>query len=159
MIKLGETYKDKSGNDVRIICVDKRGEFPIVGIVSINPRGKEEVMSYTSEGSYLVYEGSPHDLILPEDYSTYKVDEPVMVRDHDEGEWKRRYFAGVRGGKPCVFCGGATSWSVGSPDHMLVWNQCRRPTKEELGENQKAKSFMGNLRKGFSIGRFMWKTT
>ena len=50
MIKLGETYKDKSGNDVRIICVDKRGEFPIVGIGSINHCGKEEVMTYTTGG-------------------------------------------------------------------------------------------------------------
>ena len=134
MIKLGETYKDKSGNDVRIICVDKRGEFPIVGIVSINPRGKEEVMSYTSEGSYLVYEDSPHDLILPEDFRTYKIDEPVMVRDRDEEEWLRRYFAGVKADKPCAWDNGATSWSVGSPDNMLAWEQCRRPTKEELGK-------------------------
>ena len=136
MIKLGETYKDKSGNDVRIICVDKRGEFPIVGIVSINHRGKEGVMSYTSEGSYLVYEDSPHDIILPEDYSTYKIDEPVMVRDHDKEEWLRRYFAGVKSDKPCAWNDGATSWSVGSPDHMLFWDQCRRPTKEELGEGK-----------------------
>ena len=134
MIKLGETYKDKSGNDVRIICVDKRGEFPIVGIASINPRGKEEVKTYTSEGSYLVYGNSPNDLILPEDYSTYKIDEPVMVWDHDEEGWLRRYFAGVKADKPCAWNDGATSWSVDSPDHMLVWNQCRRPTKEELGK-------------------------
>ena len=134
MIKLGETYKDKSGNDVRIICVDKRGEFPIVGIVSINPRGKEEVMSYTSEGSYLVYEGSPHDLIIPEDYSTYVIDEPVMVRDTDEEMWLRRYFAGVKDDKPCTWCNGATSWSVDSPEDMLAREQCRRPTKEELGK-------------------------
>ena len=94
MIKLGETYKDKCGNDVRIICVDKRGEFPIVGIISINPRGKEKVMTYTSEGSYLVYEDSPHDLIIPEDFRMYKIDEPVMVRDGDSSAWVRSYFAG-----------------------------------------------------------------
>ena len=136
MIKLREVYKDRCGSDVRIICVDKRGEFPIVGIVSINPRGKEDVMSYTSEGSYLVYEDSPNDLILPEDFRTYIIDEPVMVRDGDEDEWLRRYFAGVRGGKPCVFCGGATSWSMDRPSDILPWSQCRRPTKEELGEKK-----------------------
>lgn len=132
MIKLGETYKDKCGNDVRIICVDKQGNLPIVGIVSINPRGKEEVKTYTSEGSYLVYEDSPHDLILPEDFRTYIIDEPVMVRDTDEEEWLRRYFAGVKADKPCAWDYGATSWSVSSPDHMPAWDQCRRPTKEEL---------------------------
>ena len=132
MIKLGETYKDKRGNDVRIICVDKRGEFPIVGIASINPRGKEEVRTYTSEGSHLVYEDSTNDLILPEDFTKFEIDEPVMVRDTDEQMWLRRYFARVRGGKPCVFCGGATSWSIDRPSDILPWSQCRRPTKEEL---------------------------
>ena len=134
MIKLGETYKDKCGYDVRIICVDKRGEFPIVGIASINPRGKEEVMTYTSEGTHWLKEGSDYDLIIPEDYSTYKIDEPVMVRDHDEEEWLHKHFAGVKEDKPCTWNCGTTSWSVGSMDEMIVWNQCRRPTKEELGK-------------------------
>ena len=133
MIKLGETYKDKSGNDVRIICVDKRGEFPIVGIVSINPRGKEEVKTYTSEGSYLVYEDSPHDLIPPEDFRTYIIDEPVMVRDGDSSAWVRSYFAGVSpvDGRPCAWDKQRTSWTETC---RVVWNQCRRPTKEELGK-------------------------
>ena len=134
MIKLGETYKDKFGNDVRIICVDKRGECPIVGIVSSNPCGKEEIKVYTSEGTHWLKEGSGYDLILPEDYSTYVIDEPVMVRDHDKEEWLRRYFAGVKADKPRAWNCGTTSWSVGSPDNTLAWNQCRRPTKEELGK-------------------------
>ena len=134
MIKLGETYKDKCGNDVRIICVDKRGNLPIVGIVSSNRFGEERVEAYTSKGTYWVKEGSDYDLVLPEDYSTYKVDEPIMVRDTDEGVWLRRYFAGVKADNPCAWDHGATSWSVSSPDCMLAWNQCRRPTKEELGE-------------------------
>ena len=135
MIKLGKTYKDKCGNDVRIICVDKRGEFPIVGIVSINPRGKEEVMSYTSEGSYLVYEDSPHDLIPPEDFRTYIIDEPVMVRDGDSSAWVRSYFAGVSpvDGRPCAWDKQRTSWTETT---RIVWNQCRRPTNEELGEKK-----------------------
>ena len=136
MIKLGKTYKDKCGNDVRIICVDKRGEFPIVGIGSINHCDKEEVMTYTTGGTYWVREGSNYDLVLPEDYSTYIIDEPVMVRDGDEEMWFRRYFAGVKDDKPCTWCIGTTSWSVGSSENMLAWNQCRRPTKEELGEKK-----------------------
>ena len=132
MIKLGETYKDKCGNDVRIICVDKRGEFPIVGIVSSNHCGEEGIKTYTSEGTYCVNAGSDYDLILPEDFTKFEIDEPVMVRDTDEQMWLRRYFARVRGGKPCVFCGGATSWSIDRPSDILPWSQCRRPTKEEL---------------------------
>ena len=136
MIKLGETYKDKCGNDVRIICVDKRGEFPIVGIASINPRGKEEVTAYTTDGTYWVREWSDYDLVLPEDFSMFEVDEPVMVRDTDEEMWLRRYFAGVKDDKPCTWCSGTTSWSVVSSEHVLAWEQCRRPTTEELGEGK-----------------------
>ena len=134
MIKLGETYKDKCGNDVRIICVDKRGNLPIVGIVSSNHFGEEEVKSYTPEGTYWVKEGSDYDLIIPEDYSTYVIDEPVMVWDTDEEMWLRRYFAGVKDDKPCAWVGGTTSWTSDDPKNITLWNQCRRPTKEELGK-------------------------
>ena len=136
MIKLGETYKDKCGNDVRIICVDKRGNLPIVGIVSTEGCDKDYVETYTFEGKYLLYEDSDYDLILPEDFRTYKIDEPVMVRDSDEEGWLRRYFAGVKDDTPCAWTDGATSWSVGFSDDLLAWNQCRRPTPEELVGNK-----------------------
>ena len=133
MIKLGETYKNKCGNDVRIICVDKRGDLPIVGIVSSNHCGKEEVMTYTTGGTYWVRlrEWSDFDLIIPEDYSTYIIDEPVMVRDGDSSAWVRSYFAGVSpvDGRPCAWDKQRTSWTETT---RIVWSQCRRPTKEEL---------------------------
>ena len=134
MIKLGETYKNKCGNDVRIICVDKRGGLPIVGIVSSNHCDK--VMTYTTGGTSWVREGSDYDLIIPEDFSMFEVDEPVMVRDIYGEMWLRRYFAGVKDDKPCTWCNGATSWSVDYSEDMLAWEQCRRPTKEELGEGK-----------------------
>ena len=134
MIKLGEVYKDRCGSDVRIICVDKQGNLPIVGIVNTEGCDKGYVESYTFEGKYLLYEDSEYDLILTEDFRTYKIDEPVMVRDNDEEEWLHKHFAGVKEDKPCTWNCGTTSWSVGSPEDMFPWNQCRRPTKEELGE-------------------------
>ena len=134
MIELGKTYQDKSGNSVRIICVDRKGGAPFSVIGLCNECGMEDIKSYTAEGTRHRVSGSGYDLILPEDYSTYVIDEPVMVRDTDEELWLRRYFAGVRGGRPCVFCGGATSWSMDRPSDILPWSQCRRPTKEELGK-------------------------
>lgn len=130
MIKLGEIYKDKSGRDVRIICVDRKEKYSVIGLIN-----GDAIHCYTAKGTY---HGIPvkFDLVLPEDFSTYVIDEPVMVRDHDKEEWLRRYFAGVKADKPCAWDDGATSWSVGSPDHMLAWDQCRRPTKEELGEEK-----------------------
>ena len=132
MIKLGETYKDGLDRDVRIICVDRQDDTPIVGLLMMGYR--EYLVGYTAGGQYIPDEPSANDLILPEDFRTYKIDEPIMVRDSDKGEWLRRYFAGVKADKPCAWDYGATSWSVSSPDHMPAWNQCRRPTKEELGK-------------------------
>lgn len=133
MIELGKTYPDKSGNQVRIICVDRQDDTPIVGLLMMED--VEYLACYTAGGQYIPDEPSANDLILPEDYSSYKIDEPVMVRDHGEGDWLPRYFAGMRGGKPYTWNLGATSWSNAKRSPVL-WNQCRRPTAEELGEKQ-----------------------
>ena len=131
MIKLGETYKDKCGNDVRIICVDRQDDTPIVGLLMMEDR--ECLAGYTAGGQYIPDEPSANDLVLPEDYSTYKVDEPVMVRDGDSSAWVRSYFAGVSpvSGRPCAWDKQRTSWTETT---RIVWDQCRRPTKEELGK-------------------------
>ena len=134
MIELNKVYKDRRGNDVRIICVDRQDDSPIVGLLMMEDG--EYLACYTAGGQYIPDEPSANDLILPEDYSSYKIDEPVMVRDNDGAEWLRRYFAGVKADKPCAWDNGATSWSVGSSEDMLAWDQCRRPTKEELGEGK-----------------------
>ena len=128
MIELGKTYPDKSGNSVRIICVDKLGGDPIIGLFT--DLGTECVRAYQPNGSYCRM-AHQFDLILPEDYSTYVIDEPVMVRDRDEHDWSRRNFAEVENGKPCTWVSG-TKWQ--SSDYTIPWDQCRRPTAEELGE-------------------------
>ena len=133
MIKLGETYKDKSGNDVRIICVDrKHPTHSIIGLIIVND-GCETHATFTKDGQFHFGCNSRFDLILPEDYSTYKIDEPVMVRDGDSSAWVRSYFAGVSpvDGRPCAWDKQRTSWTETT---RIVWNQCRRPTKEELGK-------------------------
>ena len=132
MIKLGETYKDKCGNDVRIICVDRQDDTPIVGLLMMEDG--EYLAGYTAGGQYIPDEPSANDLILPEDFSTYRIDEPIMVRDRDNEVWVRRYFAGVKDDKPCAWVGGTTSWTSDDPKNITLWNQCRRPTKEELGK-------------------------
>ena len=129
MIKLGETYKDKCGNDVRIICVDRQDDTPIVGLLMMEDR--EYLAGYTAGGQYIPDEPSANDLILPEDYSSYKIDEPVMVRDYDENLWSKRNFAGVKNGMPSTWSFGS-KWQSNGTAHE--WNQCRRPTKKEMGE-------------------------
>ena len=53
-----------------------------------------------------------------------------MVRDGDDRIWLRANFAGVNDS------GDALTWAYGtqwlSRGETYQWNQCRRPTKEEL---------------------------
>ena len=133
MIELGKTYQDKSGNSVRIICVDRVHQtHPIVGL-TFDEDTYEGYASFTKDGRFRYGSNSDYDLILPEDYSTYAIDEPVMVRDNDGDYWRESHFAGIQNGRPCAFHGGATSWTSNTKTAER-WNQCRRPTKEELGE-------------------------
>ena len=124
MIELGKTYKDCYGTDMRIICVDRGGYWSVVGLVD-----NDILRIYTAEGKLNKSDESPYDLIIPEDYSTYKVDEPVMVRASEANEWKRMHFADVVNGMPYAWVNGETSWTTNTAGN---WNQCRRPTTEEL---------------------------
>ena len=128
MIELGKTYPDKSGNSVRIICVDKLGDDPIIGLFT--DLGTECVRTYQPNGSYCSM-AHQFDLILPEDYSTYVDGEPVMVRNMHDEKWGKRNFACVNGGWPCTWTNGTKWHSYGG---LVEWSQCRRPTAEELGE-------------------------
>ena len=129
MIELNKTYKDGLGRDVRIICVDFNDQHPIIGIVSGD--FGDFIACFTADGRYVLEESSANYLILPEDFTKFAIDEPVMVRVNDSGYWVRRYFAGVtEQGKPTTYSNGQTKWTSETP--RLVWKQCRRPTKKEL---------------------------
>ena len=53
------------------------------------------------------------------DWSKVPIDTPVLVSS--DGEiWYRRYFAGMRDGKPETYNSGATSWSV-DDNRTCVW--------------------------------------
>ena len=130
MIELNKTYKDGLGRDVRIICVDaKDSDYPVIGLVTKGD-DREFPCSYTKDGKY-PYKTSVSDLILPEDFRTFKIDEPVMVRDSDSSAWVRSYFAGVSKDRATCWDKQRTSWTETC---RVVWNQCRRPTNEELGK-------------------------
>ena len=52
-------------------------------------------------------------------WSQVPIDTPVLASIDGE-RWYRRYFAGVRGGKPETYDSGATSWSV-DDNRTCVW--------------------------------------
>lgn len=56
------------------------------------------------------------------DWSTVKVDTPVLVKSVKDGKWKRRYFAFYNGGHVYTWDRGATSWSTNSNENVSWWN-------------------------------------
>ena len=60
MFEVGKTYKNVDGEDVRIICIDKPGEYPMVGIVG------DCIGTFTLDGRLDSCVKSGNDLIPPE---------------------------------------------------------------------------------------------
>lgn len=59
------------------------------------------------------------------DWSTVKVDTPVLVSSCEDGQWTRRYFAGYNDGKVYTWDGGATSWSTDDENQISWWNYAK----------------------------------
>lgn len=60
-----------------------------------------------------------------------KQDDPVMVRDSEDGPWMRKHFAGwsISGDILC-WCAGFSKWTSGNAKE--AWTHWRLPTVEEL---------------------------
>lgn len=57
------------------------------------------------------------------DWSTIPVDTKVLVRDGEDNEWKKRYFAKYENEKVYTFADGGTSWS--SDVEAVSWNYAK----------------------------------
>lgn len=137
LVSLDKQYKTRHGYEVilhNIIPPEYEIEYPVRGIKR-HHNGKWTTGAWTTDGLYVKGSTDPLDLVEVKPYDDFKVDDPVMVRDDGDTAWRCRYFAGVDGyGKPMTWVHGSTSWSVmgqGTTD----WDQCRRPTSEELKSN------------------------
>ena len=70
--------------------------------------------------------------IEPEvDWSKVAVDVPILVRNHPEAAWVRRYFAKYEDGKIYVWSSGATSWSVEGRDNVFNWEYAKLAEVED----------------------------
>lgn len=56
------------------------------------------------------------------DWSTVKVDTPILVRDGKSDQWINRYFARYEDGIVYAWNSGATSWSIEFEDDVFGWN-------------------------------------
>ena len=136
-IEMGKKYRTRDGRKVRVLCTDRRhNEYPVVALVTSFCGTTETLDTFTSNGFEVTTESeSNYDLIEVTPYDDFKIDEPVMVRYNDYSEWERYHFAKVTSdGLPMTFAKGCTSWTQNTSYGLTPWAECRRPTKEELGE-------------------------
>ena len=65
------------------------------------------------------------------DWSKVEVDTPILVKDTEEGEWRKRHFSGFKNGKVYAWCDGATSWTADSGYDVSSWKYAKLVESEE----------------------------
>ena len=68
------------------------------------------------------------------DWSKVAVDTPILVRDGDNEEWNKRYFARYENGTIYVWCDGRTSWSAYDNSDVTDWTYTKLAEQEESDE-------------------------
>ena len=63
------------------------------------------------------------------DWSKIPVDTPILVKNFEWETWKKRYFAGYKGGHIYAWSNGATSWSADVC--KISWNFAKLAESEE----------------------------
>lgn len=64
------------------------------------------------------------------DWSKVEVDTPILVRDVENENWYRRYFAKYENGKVHAWINGVTSWSA-VEDRTTCWNYAKLAEGED----------------------------
>ena len=62
------------------------------------------------------------------DWSKVEVDTPILVKDHEDGAWLKRYFAKYEDGYIYAWGNGCTSWNA---DNMYTWNYTKLAESEK----------------------------
>lgn len=65
------------------------------------------------------------------DWNNVKVDTLILVREYEDGIWKRRYFAEYKNGAVYAWVGGNTSWTADGD--MIWWRYAKLAESEEGG--------------------------
>ena len=73
-------------------------------------------------------EDAKEDKEAETDWSKIKVNTPILVKDHKDGEWLKRYFAKYEDGYVYAWGNGCTSWTA---DNMYAWNYTKLVENEE----------------------------
>lgn len=128
---VGKNYADNEDNKFKCIYqLEGNINYPFVFLHLNDYEDECATICFSNSGRsvggrYLVREIGPYD--------DFKIDDPVMVRDSILHSWRRRYFAGTaEDGTALTWEGGQTKWSSSNRNNLIPWEECRKPTKEEL---------------------------
>lgn len=73
------------------------------------------ISSYPQEAEKIIMEWEK-----PVDWSNVEVDTPILVKCHNEDEWKKKHFAKYEDNKVFAWHNGMTSWSVDDDTYRVT---------------------------------------
>lgn len=65
------------------------------------------------------------------DWSKVEIDTPILVKDMEYENWRKRYFAEYKDGIIYVWVNGKTSWSAFDDKDVTTWNYVELAESEE----------------------------
>lgn len=68
------------------------------------------------------------------DWSKVEVDTPILVRDNENKEWNKRYFARYEDETLYAWSGGRTSWTAYDNSDVFAWEYAKLAEQEEGDE-------------------------
>ena len=121
----GWKYYVKSVGNIAFITTER----PVVndGILDINSGGRVKCINNISKIMPQIERNEVLNIAKElgiVDWSKVKVDTPVLVRDFENQDWKKRYFAFFDDELIYTWDGGATSWSVKNKD-AIPWKYAK----------------------------------
>ena len=66
------------------------------------------------------------------DWSQVKVGTPILVRDDEDSDWNKRYFAGFKNRRVYAWMNGATSWLADSECSVNSWKYAKLAESDEI---------------------------
>jgi hypothetical protein len=118
MIDLNKKYRTRDGRPVKIYAVYEQSGYAVHGAL-LKANGTWEAAVWAEDGKFTVGGAqSYNDLVEIPPYEDFKVDDPVLAWNDENGKVKfKRHFAGVsEHGLPLMWEDGRTSWTkMGTP--------------------------------------------
>ena len=65
------------------------------------------------------------------DWSKVEVDTPILVKEYEESNWTKRYFAKYEDGVVYAWNNGVTSWTANDDECVIAWSFAKLAESEE----------------------------